>query len=268
MVSSVTPPEASSVARSFVEQHRLAELREAHVVEQDAVGSRGERLANLCERVALDLHGQRGRRLAAAVRLPGRFPPARRRWLSLTRIPSKRPRRWFVPAAAAHGVLLERPQAGRRLAGVEQHGVGALDRVGVATGQGCNAREPAEQVESRALGGEDGASLALHPGEDGGRVEHAVAVVGERLEFQAGVEGAEDRLRDMKPADDAGLLEQELCDAGLARPDERDGGHVAGAEILGERCVDDAGELELEPGGAGARHAEDRTGRRGAHGVV
>ena len=54
-VSSVTPPEASSVARPAIERDGLAHQRRRHVVEQDRVGAGVERLAHLVERLGLDL---------------------------------------------------------------------------------------------------------------------------------------------------------------------------------------------------------------------
>ena len=63
-------------------------------------------------------------------------------------------------AAAAHGVLLEHPQARRGLAGVAHLGAGALERVGPLRGRGRDAGEVAEQVERGALGGEQVARAA------------------------------------------------------------------------------------------------------------
>ena len=56
------------------------------------------------------------------------------------------------PAAGAHRLLLERAQARRGLARVEDARAGALDRLHVARRQRRDARQPAEEVERHALG--------------------------------------------------------------------------------------------------------------------
>ncbi len=83
-------------------------------------------------------------------------------------------------AAAADGVLLERAQAGRRLARVEDRRAGALDRVDVAARQRRDAAEAAEQVERSALAGEHGARRPSTARAAPGR--RAGAVGDERLE--------------------------------------------------------------------------------------
>src|SRR5664280_110470 len=63
----------------------------------------------------------------------------------------------FVGAAsAAHGVLLQGPQSWRCLAGVQNHGTGAFKNIGPGPGVGRNSREPADQVQHRALPHEGG----------------------------------------------------------------------------------------------------------------
>ena len=59
-------------------------------------------------------------------------------------------------AAAAHGVLLQGPQPGRGLAGVEHRRAGALERVGPAPGVRGDAGEPADEVEQGALADQRG----------------------------------------------------------------------------------------------------------------
>ena len=65
-----TPPEASSRHAAGDERDGLAQLGERHVVEQDRVDAGGERLADLVERLALDLDREVGR--AAHARRPPR----------------------------------------------------------------------------------------------------------------------------------------------------------------------------------------------------
>ena len=71
-------------------------------------------------------------------------------------------------AAAAHGVLLERPQARGGLAGVADRGAGAGDGVDPVPGQRRDAGQVADQVERGPLGGEQRAGRA-------GDAEHGLA---------------------------------------------------------------------------------------------
>ncbi len=58
-----------------------------------------------------------------------------------------------------------------------------------------------------------------------------------------GIQRPEDGLRSDETADDARLLEQDLRFAGGGRIDGGLGGHVPGADVLGERFSHDALEL-------------------------
>ena len=95
-------------------------------------------------------HSARARRTASAMLVPAR-------WLSLTSTASDRPARWLVPAAGPHGRLLERAQARRRLAGVEHRHrrVALVRRRDELRGERGHARQAPEEVQRRALGGED-----------------------------------------------------------------------------------------------------------------
>ena len=70
-----------------------------------------------------------------------------------------------------------------------------------------------------------------------------LSVGGERLEPDRGIERPEDGRRSDETADDARLLEQDLRFAGGGRIDGGLGGHVPGADVLGERLAHDALEL-------------------------
>ena len=65
-----------------------------------------------------------------------------------------------APAARGDRRLLERAQARRRLARVEDLRAGALDRAHARRGQRRDARQPPEEVQRRALGGEQRARAA------------------------------------------------------------------------------------------------------------
>ena len=105
--------------------------------------------SHLLERLALDLDLGAGVLQRSSTAAPIR--PATRRWLSLIEDPVVEPEAVVPAASAAHRVLLERAQSGRRLARVEDLRAGAVDRVDVAAREGGDAREAAEQVERQAL---------------------------------------------------------------------------------------------------------------------
>ena len=74
---------------------------------------------------------------------------------------------------------------------------------------------------------------------DDGHALDGRAVLDEGLEPDVRVERAEHRLYRVHPADDPGLLQEELRGAERVRLHGRLGGDVAGADVLGERGVDD-----------------------------
>ncbi len=82
------------------ERDRLAQLGEGHVVEEDRVDTGLERLADLVERLALDLDRQVGV-AARTSSTAAAIEPAARRWLSLISTASSRPKRWLRPPPAA-----------------------------------------------------------------------------------------------------------------------------------------------------------------------
>ena len=165
--------------------------------------------------------------------------PAARRWLSLTSTPSSSPKRWFFPPPQATACFSSTRRPGRRLARVEDRGAGALDRVDVAAGQRRDPGEPREEVQRRALAGEDRALGPGHAG-DGGAGVHGRPFVDERLEAELRIERAEHRLGDPEPADDAGLLHDEVRRARRVGVDGGLGGDVAVPHVLGEGREGDA----------------------------
>ncbi len=103
--------------------------------------------------------------------------------------------------------------------------------------------------------------------DDGGHVRHDRAVLEHRVDADIGVERAEHRSRRGDTADDAGLLEQQLRAAAEIRGDERLRRHVAVADVLGERELDDAvdrvgGQLHCLELRCGARPQHDVAGER------
>ena len=97
----------------------------------------------------------------------------------------------------------------------------------------------AEQVERRALAGEDRAQGAAHARDRRGLGEH-LAVVDEALELDVGVERAEDGLGGVEPATTPGARVTRSRRARRRLVDGRVGRDVAAADVLGERRPDDA----------------------------
>ena len=167
----------------------------------------------------LDLHRKRRRRRASRSTAT-RSSRRRARWLSLIEDRVVEPEAVVAAAAARDRVLLERAQPGRRLARVEDLGAGALDGVHVPARERGDAGEAAEEVERRALAGQDRRGAAREARDDRPAVDR-VAVGGERFEAQVGIERVEDVAGDVEAADDAGLLHEDLRRAGRIGGDDR-----------------------------------------------
>ena len=105
-----------------------------------------------------------------------------------------------VVLGAAHPgrIFIERAQARKRLASVEQDCSGARDRLDIAARQGGNSRQMLQRVERRALRGEHrtGVAFEAHQFRVGGRL---VAVAYRRLDANIGVERAKERSRNFQP---------------------------------------------------------------------
>ena len=160
--SRVRPPEASSVASAVGDRHRLGHLLVGHVVEQDPLAAGVEQLAQLVEVGHLDLDGDV--RVGGADRLERRHDaPGREDVVVLDHGHVAEPEAVVDPAAAAHGVLLQRTPVRQRLAGVEHARLGALERLDPAGGRGGDAGQVRGEVEGGALGGEQPARRSGDP---------------------------------------------------------------------------------------------------------
>ena len=141
-------------------------------------------------------------------------------------------------SAATHGVLLESAQPGGRLPGGDDLWRYAADGVLVSPRQGGDARQVAEKVQSRALPGQDGASL---PGDarDGLTGIDIGAVLHEGLEGNVLTQHLEDTLGD----EGARYAPVPTRDEGRNRTclgrDDRVGRDVAGlTQVLAECLLD------------------------------
>ena len=223
--SKVSPPEASSVARPRGDADRLGHHLGGHVVEQDLLAAGVEQLAELVEVGDLDLDPEVG--VGRADRVVGRHDAARGdHMVVLDHGPVGEAHPVVEAAAAAHGVLLQGPPAGQRLAGVEHPRAGALEGVHPGRGRGGHTGEVAGEVEGGALGREQAAGRAGHPhdhvaGPDPGAVGDPVA----DLDVVA-QDGLEDQGRDAEPGDGAGLAGREDALAAGVGGDGGDAGDV------------------------------------------
>ena len=107
----------------------------------------------------------RSGRAARARRTASPTPPASAAWFSLIRIEVEEPDAVVDAAAVGDRALLERAQPRRGLARVEDLRAAAAprDRAHDARGRGRHAREPAEEVQRRPLGGQQRPRRALDP---------------------------------------------------------------------------------------------------------
>ena len=223
----------------------LPQERRRHVVEQDPVGARRECLGDLVERVALDLDRQA--RAGGAQPLDGVADAgAQAQVVVLDEDPVVQSEAMVRRASAGHGALLERAQARRRLARVQDRRAGALHGLDVAPRERGDARHAREQVERSALARQHGARGSLDRRDRDRRVRDLGAFGDKRGDAHVRVERGVDRDDRVEPADHAGLLHEQarataqtLVEQALARA-------IAGvAEILGERVAHDAVERGL-----------------------
>ena len=143
-----------------------------------------------------------------------------------------------LPSPRPDRLLLQRAQAGERLAGVEDHGARPAGALREGAGQRGDAGEVAEQVQRSPLRGEDGARPALDR-QDGcpGRKPRA----GTRVEPapQRGVERGEGQRGYPDAGGDARRLGHDARpDAGVSR-DHRARGDVALGGVFLERQADE-----------------------------
>ena len=222
---------------------RLAQLTVVHVVEQDPRRPRRERLVDLGKGPALDLDEHAGRVLASATD-GGPDTAGERRVVLLDEDGVEQADAVVRAPAGGDRRLLERPQARRRLARVEDPRTGPFDLANAPRGEGRDARELLQEVERRPLGGEDRPgrpvdlkhrpALAPHP------------LVDETGRANIGIEPAKRFLGDLEPVDDARLLLRDPS----ARPRPCGNGRlrrqIARADVLAEGAGDELCDLRRE----------------------
>src|SRR6266536_1229485 len=236
--------------------HRLGHVGGLHVFEQHDVGARRERLVEPGEVHHLDLDLEEGARSGAGPAHRLADAAARRDVVVLDEDAVAEREAVVRPAAGAHGVLLQPPPAGRRLARVEEPRPAAPrgERVGAAARQRRDTREPLQEVEGGALGREERGQPAPRRADPlAARRARALGAV----EAAGGAEALEDARGDGGPGEDEIVLGQESplplrggVERGLAR-------RVAEEEVLLEREIEEPLDVGRERG-----HVAHLRGRR------
>ena len=113
-------------------------------------------------------------------------------------------------AAHAGRVLLDGAQSRGGLAGVEDLGLGAVDRLHVLGGHGRDPAQVLQEVETDTLRGHHAARRSEEPRDDLIRLD-LLAVLGLGVELDALVDTLEHALRDAQAGDDAVLLANDLA---------------------------------------------------------
>ena len=234
----------SDAAGGFGEEAALdagdgfAEPGGCHIVEQDDIGTLGEDLVELVERVDLDFdfhemadggfYGAKGGDDAACDRDVVVFDQDR--VIEAEAV--------VEAAAAQDGIFLEGAEAGRRFAGADDAGFGVGDGCDIARCQRGDAGKATEEIQRDALGGEEGAGGAFNgrkdrAGGDGCTIRDA------GFKTQGWIEQAEGGFREIKPRDNARLARGNDGAGLFHRGNGGVGGDVAGAaEIFEEGGAD------------------------------
>ena len=237
-VSSVTPPLASSSARPPTCAHRVAQLLGRSCCR---AGS-GARPAPSASSTSASVRHSTSSGARARARGPGRTasptPPAIAAWFSLIRIASYRPARWFVPPPAATAAFSSVRRPGRRLARVEDPCAGAVDRLDAAGRHRRHAGQPLQEVQRGALGGQDRARRPLERAAPARRSRHAPRSTS-RSQRDVRVQRPERLLGELEPEHHARRLLRDQRLRPRRRGNGRRRGHVAVADILGQRAGDD-----------------------------
>ena len=231
--------------RAADERHARADLVGSHVVEEHHARSRADGFLDLREAVALDLDRAAGPQV---VRPLHRGADADAGEVVVLQEHEVRQRTTVVHSPTrAHRGLLERTQAGQRLAGVEHpHLVAGREHEPVRGGR--DTRQVAQEVECRPLAGEH---RPQRPGDgtDLGARAREPAVVDQPVDLHGGVELGEHLGRARGARDDAFAAHDDLGDGPRVARHERGGDVAERPEIFRQRERDrgaDVGDRAVE----------------------
>ena len=209
-----------------------------HVVEHDDVGSGGNRLLDLRERLALHLdlayEGGVGARRLDSLAHAARGGDV----VVLQQHPVGEVVAVVAPAAAPDGLLLEHAHVRRGLARVHQLGAAALEQRGNAVRVGGDAAHALQVVQGHALARQQHAHIAGHRCK---RLACAnvVAVCGQALNARFGVKDGECALEHVKAAQHAIGLRDKVHSGGARVGHDGGSGHVLVGDVLGQRLADE-----------------------------
>ena len=127
-VAAVMRPEASVITLAARHGNRLPEVVDAHIVEQDRIGAKRQRLLELRQRIDLDLDLDHVTGMGLGTRDRGADIAGERDVVVLDQHGIVEAETVIAAAAGPHGVFLQGPQAGRGLAGADDLSPRALYR--------------------------------------------------------------------------------------------------------------------------------------------
>ena len=235
----VTPPDASSSARPSTWATAAATCSGV-MLSSSSRGAPAASASSISAASRTSTASGRSGRAARARRTASPTPPASAAVVLLDQDEVVQAGAVVHAAAVGDRALLEAAQAGRRLARVEQlsrsRRPSAIARTTCAVAV-ATPGEPAEEVERGALGGQQRAGGALDAQHRRRRLA-PLALRAEPLDRRVRVEPEEHRLGDVEPRDHARRLLRDRGDAARGRVDGRLDGHVAGADVLRQRAVD------------------------------
>ena len=238
--------------------HYRSHLLDRHVVQQHDIGVAGERLARLSHARHLDLDRHAlGRVSSCPFDDLGDGEAAgacRRQMVVLDQHAVAQVEAVVLPAAYSHGVALQRSQARRRLARVQDANVEAGYGIDQPAGGAGDAREPLEEVEGDPFAAQDRRERAGDGGQAIARRYYG-ALRQSRLEAERWVERGEDGGGHGQPADHTRALCDDRRLALLAGRDQRPCRHIAlGGVLLQRRVYQAAHEAGIEWGDLRLRH--------------
>ena len=147
-----------------------------------------------------------------------------------------------LPATAGYRVLLCQAQAGQRLARVQDARARALHHLHEAPRLGRRGREGLQEVERRALAGEDGARRSFQAAEHG--LGRDLRTLGDLPGHRHRIVQLTEHLGEPGLAADHRLLAAEHVRAGLRPGGDQVRGEIAGADVLVQRTHHHQVEIE------------------------
>lgn len=225
-----------------VEGHRLAELGEVHVVQQDEVDAgESQEIGQLLESggFELDAHAWVIRPHAIDGLLQGFQVASGCQVIVFDHDSVIEPETMIDGAASEHGLFFDQAPAGRGFARVPDFDWVGFDRFDIASGHGGDAGEALEEVQRGALGGEDGAGATFDFDEGIAWLE-GLAIGEQRPDAQAGVDFTKHRLGDGHASDDAWFAGNDAALVAGAVADEVNRGDITAADVFGDGGLDES----------------------------